>query len=180
MALKTTLTEIPSDLASAAIGDGFLVKESGIRVDRFDPSLAPDLSTIPDSIRVLLESTGKVISLASSHPNYISMRSLAESYPISVEHDVPDNLREQFKHECRRNGFVIDPTGVVRRGDCLLYAQDPRAREHELEVAARIARSFEFNETDTQRIKDTLPESVRRYLTLHMQGPDMSREIPLG
>lgn len=180
-AVSAPITPPPAPPAlEASMGSTFAVPESGIRTDRFDPSLAPDLSTIPQSIRVILEATGKIASLASSHPNYISMRSLSESYPVSVTHDVPESQRETFTHECRRNGFVIDPTGVVRRGDCLLYVQEPAAREYELEVAARIARSYEFNETDTDRIKDALPESVRRYLSLHMEGPDVARKVPLG
>lgn len=157
------------------------VDERRIEVESIDRSLIPDLSEIPEDIRVFLESTGRVLSLASSDPNYIAARTLCGSYPVNLDHDVEESQRADFKRTCIRRGFLVDPTGVIRRGDCLLYVQDSRDRDAELDIAARVARSFEFSDDlDVSSLADKIPPDHRKNVHIHITGSGASRRVRLS
>lgn len=92
-----------------------------------------DLSTLPQALLDYFLAQGSVCTLDSSHPNQVSLNSLRQRYPLTVD-DLPADEAERASliKLLKRSACIARADGTFTRGDCYIYVQSVAAREQML------------------------------------------------
>lgn len=101
-------------------------KKQFVVTERVAPS---NLGEVPSSISEYFQARGIRVYLDNADGRVVPQRAAQGRYPITIE-DLDPDQREAILADLRRNGFRKDADGTFGRGDCLIYCQTWRDREH--------------------------------------------------
>ncbi len=91
-----------------------------------------DLSYIPADVVSYYGGLNLATSLASNNDQVIAQASINSRYPALWE-EIPEDFRNDFRGQLTKHGFRVDTaTGLIKKGDCILYTQPIDARSAQL------------------------------------------------